>query len=404
MKHAKPRETVTAVLFLLLLAAGCIYALYPFFTGVFDFRAALGQLRRGELTVETFLDEAEEDLNSDLDRSHGFIQLYGGIQKLLGRQVLSDVDPTNTVVRLSDGSLQFVDMTRTGPKDTVEANAQAAIGLRDALEAENIPFLYVMAPQKIGPGLEEDLLPTGIPDYGNGYADAFLSTLKDANVDTVDLRTVLAQSDTPWTQWFFRTDHHWKPEAAFFCYQSLVQTLETYGIYTDPMYTDEANWEKTIYEDYFLGSQGKRVGSLYTGVDDFTAYSPKFPTDMGYTCDFYDIHRSGAMTQSVLFPERLETKDWFNANPYTYYAGGDYPLATVENYRNPDGKSVVLIRESFSCAITPFLALSCSTLNTIDLRYFSGDLVDTITNLHPDLVIMLYGTTSTANETLFTFE
>lgn len=30
MKHAKPRETVTAVLFLLLLAAGCIYALYPF--------------------------------------------------------------------------------------------------------------------------------------------------------------------------------------------------------------------------------------------------------------------------------------------------------------------------------------------------------------------------------------
>ena len=67
MKHAKPRETVTAVLFLLLLAAGCIYALYPFFTGESDFRAALGQLRRGELTVETFLDEADYARIDDMD-------------------------------------------------------------------------------------------------------------------------------------------------------------------------------------------------------------------------------------------------------------------------------------------------------------------------------------------------
>lgn len=403
MKRAKPREAVTAVLFLLLLMGGCLYALYPFFTGESDFRAALGQLRRGETTVTAFLGEAEGDLNSDLDRSHGFIQLYGGVQRLLGRRVLSDVDKANTVVRLSNGSLQFVDMTLDGPKDTVEGNAQATVALRDALAESDIPFLYVMAPQKIGPGMEEELLPTGISDYGNGYADAFLSTLHGSDVDTVDLRDVLAQKGS-WTDWFFRTDHHWKPEAAFFCYQSLVGTLETYGIYTDPRYTDEANWEKTIYEDYFLGSQGKRVGSLYAGTDDFTAYTPKFSTDMTYTCDFYNIHRSGTMEQSVLFPERLETRDWFNGNPYTYYAGGDYPLATVENRQNPDGKSILLLRESYSCAITPFLALSCSTLNTIDLRYFSGDLLDTIRDLHPDLVVMLYSTTSTANETLFAFQ
>lgn len=403
MKRAKPREAVTAVLFLLLLMGGCLYALYPFFTGESDFRAALGQLRRGETTVTAFLGEAEGDLNSDLDRSHGFIQLYGGVQRLLGRRVLSDVDKANTVVRLSNGSLQFVDMTLDGPKDTVEGNAQATVALRDALAESDIPFLYVMAPQKIGPGMEEELLPTGISDYGNGYADAFLSTLHGSDVDTVDLRDVLAQKGS-WTDWFFRTDHHWKPEAAFFCYQSLVGTLETYGIYTDPRYTDEANWEKNIYEDYFLGSQGKRVGSLYAGTDDFTAYTPKFSTDMTYTCDFYNIHRSGTMEQSVLFPERLETRDWFNGNPYTYYAGGDYPLSTVENRQNPDGKSILLLRESYSCAITPFLALSCSTLNTIDLRYFSGDLLDTIRDLHPDLVVMLYSTTSTANETLFAFQ
>ena len=127
-----------------------------------------------------------------------------------------------------------------------------------------------------------------------------------------------------------------------------------------------------MLEHFFLGSQGKRVGSLYAGADDITLYTPKFDSELTYSCPAYGFTRIGPFETSVCFPERVARQDWFNGNPYTYYAGGDYPIATITNHKNPDGPRVVLLRDSFACALTPFLALSCSELTTIDLRYFEG--------------------------------
>ena len=150
-----------------------------------------------------------------------------------------------------------------------------------------------------------------------------------------------------------------------------------------------------------MGSQGKRVGTLYGGVDDFTVYTPKFDTDLTYTCPFYGIDRTGPFNQSVCFPERIAARDWFDGNPYTYYAGGDYPLARAVNRNNPEGPKILLIRDSFACAMTPFLALGCSELVTVDLRYFSGDLTETILSEKPDLVVTLYTVGTLSNPEMF---
>ena len=61
----------------------------------------------------------------------------------------------------------------------------------------------------------------------------------------------------------------------------------------------------------------------------------------------------------------------------------------------------MLLPESFSCAMTPFLALSCSELTTIDLRYFQGDLTETLEEIDPDLVVILYCVSSLSNQDLF---
>ncbi len=108
-----------------------------------------------------------------------------------------------------------------------------------------------------------------------------------------------------------------------------------------------------MLEHFFLGSQGKRVGSLYAGADDITLYTPKFDTELTYSCPAYGFTRTGPFETSVCFPERVAQQDWFNGNPYTYYAGGDYPIATITNHKNPDGPRVVLLRDSFACALTP---------------------------------------------------
>ena len=381
-------------------------ASYAAQAGLSDGRGSPGQ--RGEaVTVQAeppferlqdFLSTADAAANSALDKGHLFIELYGGVQALSDRTVVEDVDPQYSVVKLTDGTITFINAE---PKD-VTGNGRAVVRLAQALEEREVPLLYVQAPQKLQEN--DDRLPTGVTDYGNDYADQILSVLSENGVATLDLRKTLADTGRYWSSFFFRTDHHWTPEAAFTAHQALAQVLETdYGFTIPEENTDPTAFTRTNLSDFFLGSQGKRVGSLYAGVDDIEIWKPNFDTDFTYSIPIYDMERTGPFEESLLFPERIEEKDFFNGNPYTLYAGGDYPMARIYNELSPDRPRVMLLRDSYACVLTPFLALDCGELITIDLRYFHDDLLTYVDWLEPDLVIVMYTAGSAALDELFDF-
>ena len=355
------RNTITAVLFLLLMTGGLLLLATSFFGREGSFETLLKTFVR-EKDPSAVLEGAESAINQDLDRDHLFIQLYGGVQRITGRRVVEDMVEGNTVAKLTTGAINFVNVNAS------------------------------------------DYTPDSLMEFGNVCADTFQAELEALDVPYVDLRPMF-ESNGIYSGWFFNTDHHWKPEAAFFAWQNLAQILdERYGFHTPTYLTQPSNWTTTVLDDFFLGSQGKRVGSLYAGVDDFTIYTPKFETSLTYSSPTSNFERTGSFNESVCFPERVEEKDWFNGNPYTYYSGGDYALATMTNHKNPNGPRIVLLRESFSCALAPFLALSCSELTTIDLRHFQGDLMETIEGLEPDLVMTLYTASTTGLDNMFAFE
>ena len=374
--------------------------------GLSDGRGSPGQ--RGEaVTVQAeppferlqdFLSTADAAANSALDKGHLFIELYGGVQALSDRTVVEDVDPQYSVVKLTDGTVTFINAE---PKD-VTGNGRAVVRLSQALAEREVPLLYVQAPQKLQEN--DDRLPTGVTDYGNDYADQVLGVLAENNVATLDLRETLADTGRDWSSFFFRTDHHWTPEAAFTAHQTLAQVLESdYGFTIPEENTDSAAFTRTNLSDFFLGSQGKRVCSLYAGVDDIEIWKPSFDTDFTYSIPIYDMERTGPFEESLLFPERIEEKDFFNGNPYTLYAGGDYPMARIYNELSPDRPRIMLLRDSYACVLTPFLALDCGELITVDLRYFHDDLLTYVDWLEPDLVIVMYTAGSAALDELFDF-
>lgn len=396
------KHTLTALLFLAGLLAGLLLLAASFFGQEGHLEAALRGLLRDPGTLGSFLVSAEGAANQDLDRSHLFIQAYGGVQRLLGREVVVDMaDPDYSVVKLSDGSLAFENLQTPAADATPNGYALASFssGLKERF---GLPLLYIQAPQKVEPGL----LPVGVTDYGNENADKLLSVLADEGVDYLDLRPGMraAMAQPGAERFFFRTDHHWTPEGGFEGYRELMDYLSAhYGFSYDPAHTDPNSYEKLAYEDFFLGSQGKRVGSLYAGVDDINLWKPKFDTSFTYSVPLNAIERTGPFEQSLLFPERVAAKDWFGGNPYTLYAGGDYNLARMTNHLNPDGPRVLLIRDSFSCVLAPFLALDCGEVVTIDLRYFKDDLMDYMEWLNPDLVCVMYTASSTRLPELFQF-
>ena len=424
-RHA--REYLTAGLFLAVLAAGTAFWLWGRFVPKDDYagmtaaskadmlaevcaspagsRATPVRLAAAEPAqaptaeeLEDLSTQADETINNALDTSHLFIQLYGGIQRLLGRRIMEDVEEQYTVYKLSDGSLTFV--TRE-PADNLSERADSYLKFQDALEEKGIPLLYLQAPQKIG-GAEAPTLPPGVTDYGNENADEFLARITEDGGTALDLREVLSADGQLWTSYFFATDHHWTPDAALLCVRTLVEYLnENYDMDLDPALTDPDNYTATVYEDIFLGSQGKRTGALYAGMDDLTVWTPDFETDFTYTVQgkVYE----GSFEECLLFPERLEETDPFQANPYTVYSGGDYSFSRITNHLNPDGPRIMILRDSYGCVFTPFLAMHCSDLSIVDLRYFYDYFPTYVDWVQPDLVIMLYTPGNLSNEMAFDF-
>ena len=88
-------------------------------------------------------------------------------------------------------------------------------------------------------------------------------------------------------------------------------------------------------------------------------------------------------------------KDYYNVNTYATYSGGDFRLQIMKNNNNPNGEKMVLIRDSFSCVVAPFLALQTSELHIIDDRdgdYPSGEKVNIeeyIKEIKPDYVVAI---------------
>lgn len=356
--------------------------------------------------VDENSDSIDAALNEALDRDHLFIQAYGAAQRLLGKTVVEDVESKYTVVDLGDGFLTFADPNAQPQDMTVRAHEMADFAQLLSEELDK-PLLYVQAPGKT----DVADLPEGIPDCSTQEADQFLALLEGTQVDTLDLRPAFheAAQEHPdqARELFYATDHHWSPAGAFLSYQSLCEKLEQdYGFSLDENFLFKENFTVTTFQDVFLGSQGKRVGSLYVQPDDVEVWTPKADTDFTYTAPSEGVSRSGPFALSLLFPELLSESGLYDTNPYVVYAGGDYFLSRAVNKLKPDAPRVLVLRDSYGCALTPFLALQCGEVMTMDPRLYDGDAQDLLSSirwLDPDLVIVLNSTSSLTADQLYPY-
>ncbi len=356
------------------------------------------RLAQANEDLDRFLEEAEPGLNALLDREHTFIELYGGIQQLTGRRMVE--------VRLDDHSLTFANPD--GQAEDVTVRAEEMVEFARLVEEEyDIPLLYVQAPSKT----DVSPLPDGVEDAAGQEADRFLALLEKYDVATLDLRPVFRKAadsgEYDEDPLFFTTDHHWTPTGAFLGYQALCERLaKDYRFKIEKKLTDPGSFHRYTFEDIFLGSQGRRVGSLYAGLDDLDLWSPTFPTDFTYTVPIVGIEREGPFIISLLFPERLAQQGYYDTNPYTIYSGDDYLLARAVNRNNPQGKRILILRDSFGCALTPFLSLISSECMAIDPRNFNGNqetMMEYLDWLEPDILIVMNTTGSIKVDELFPY-
>lgn len=384
----------TMLCFLLLIGGFYAFSLYPCAKGV---HSMLYGLSHGQ-KVGTGIIEAVYKEN--FPATNFFVTVNGGFQRLMG------VRHVNDIAKLDNGYITYL----CGQSD-VDPLAMNTVDFHVALEERDIPFLYVNAPFKISKF--DKMLPAGVEDYSNENADRFLSILRENGVNVLDLRDEMKAQGIDHYDSFYSTDHHWTAETGFWASTQVVEGLrridESFAV--DSRIQDLSNYNLDVHEKVLLGSSGRRTGPLYAGIDDLTLITPKYDTSLRFNAIREALERTGSYRETLIFDEHLYGNDVYYPFTYATYCGNDYPLLELENMSGDDGldvkstnKRIVLIKDSFSEVVIPFLALSYDEMLCIDMRALYRNLLPIVEDFNPDAVVVLYNPGAyTNNEAMFNF-
>lgn len=328
---------------------------------------------------------------------NGYIVLHTFLQSLLGKQTY--VDGGETVALMDNG---YLTMVYNEEQDT-DLYADNLIALNEYLNEKDIGFLYVQAPYKVS--MYDDQLPIGVELNMNEVASDLLNGI-DGKVNYIDLRVEMYEDNMDQYEYFFKTDHHWLPEAGFWAFTVIAELLNSeYGFNIDESVMDINNYNIEVYEDWFLGSVGKRVGPYLIGVDDISIITPDFETELSIEIPSIGMDNQGSYEEILIDYTLLDEIDYWNDVTYTAYICGVEEFICIKNLNSECEKKILVIADSYVRTVSPFLALGCSQVDLIDLRFYKEmSLVDYLEiNSNYDMIIMLLNP-SAFSEKVFTFD
>lgn len=213
--------------------------------------------------------------------------------------------------------------------------------IRSLLEKTDLPVYLGLIPTAAE--VWRDRLPAGAASFDQR---AYLEEAKATGAIWVDMLGALeAHRDEAI---FYRTDHHWTSLGAYYGYTALLEAM---------------------------GLEPEALGEPVTVADDF--YGTLYSSSGVHWLEPDSIHRyvsGGNVTvENVLTGEvgglyvdsYLTEKD-----KYASFLGGNQPLYILRNEEAPVRQKLLVVRDSYSDSLAPFLSQTFSEVHLLDLRYY----------------------------------
>jgi len=228
-----------------------------------------------------------------------------------------------------------------------------------------VPVYFGLIPSSAA--IWADRLPAGAPTANEKEIIDHLYSITQAQ--TIDLYGML--SDHSGQDVYYRTDHHWTSLGAYYGYAALLETMGMTPVALESL------TPTTVTED-FNGTIFSTSGVRWVRPDSIQTYIP----DEGYEVTRYP---QGKPIVSGLYEEScLDQKD-----KYSYFLGGVQPLCTIKT-PNADAPKVLLIRDSYSDSLAPFLTQNFSEIHLWDMRYNLNSVKTYVQENEIDHVVVLY--------------
>ena len=178
---------------------------------------------------------------------------------------------------------------------------------------------------------------------------------------------------------YYRTDHHWTSLGAFYGANALFETM---GL--EPL--DLNDYEKTTVTEDFNGTIFSSSGVRWVKPDQIDTY---IPGDGVKVTSYFD----GTPTEGSLYVDSyLDKKD-----KYSYFLGGRQPLCVLET-AHTDAPKVLVIRDSYSDSLAPFLTERFSEIHLFDPRDNLTSIKSYVAEHDIDAVVVLYSFSNFAGD------
>jgi hypothetical protein len=340
-----------------------------------------GYFQEGEAIADNIASIAD-DFSSSFEGKWNFIDFTGVLENTFHLNALYNNE--NIYVDDSKYVMSYEKQTST------DYEVSQMEYLKKNLDERGINLMYVNAPTKY---TDDSVFVDefGVDTYANRNADKFLSRIAEAGIECVDLRTYIAENNLNVRDMFYRTDHHWTTVSGLWASGIIAENLnEKFNYSIDLSTYDTSNYYMVPLENYWLGEQGKKLSKAYIGMDDFIVTVPQFDTDLSITSatmEKYEGSFQVMLGDNCYNRDDLREYDYPNIHYSYFYMGVNG--ATVHNNKVEEGK-ILLLGDSYSYVVTPFLSLGMSDVSTLILRECDGDLMEYIDENQFDTVVILY--------------
>ncbi len=347
----KTSQTITAVLFFLFLAGfGALHLFLPDrdFSSVenrtlaqrpaFSWKA----LKEGAYTsaLETYLAD-------QFPLRDGWMGVKAGYSYLLGRREF------NNVYLCGDTLISKVPMENRGEQN---------LGyIQKLTEKSEVPVYLALVPTAAETW--KDKLPQGAESFDQ---TAFLELAKETGAHWVDMAGALQEHAREAV--YYRTDHHWTSLGAYYGYEAVTKAM---GLPTAELGGGEQ------VSGNFYGTLYSSSGVHWLRPDTIERYV----SGEGVTVE----NGATGETGGLYVDHFLREKD-----QYASFLGGNNPLYIVRNPDAATGRTLLVVRDSYSDSLAPFLSQTFATVYLMDLRYYRQPVARYAGEIGADAILVCY--------------
>ncbi len=233
---------------------------------------------------------------------------------------------------------------------------------------ENIKLYNMIIPTQLS---FKEAMYKNLQDDQQKAIDAIYDKL-DSSVTTVDAYSSLEEHKDEYI--YFRTDHHWTQRGAYYGYNAFMAA---------------EGGEAVNINDFEENSVGGFLGSLYDQVGDASvAVTPD-------TVEWFDVDPENHV-KTVMYAIDDYGELMTYSNPmyvktqasYSFFFGGDHSVVVMTNSDNADGKTLVVLKESYSNALAPWLIKNYHRVILVDPRSYKGNFQSILDQYSPDEVLI----------------